>query len=236
MAFNEVAGRKASADFSGVTTFSLAMAGNVTANNLLVASGNIWDDPFVSACTASSTLHASGWRVDLYNGAPNSTVFHATRVASSSGAETITIDPSDGGECWGSMSVDEFSASGAISYSGITASFGSQIGTTTPAASSFTTTAASSLLLGVHGSDGALYPASITTAPNAGYTEYGEVESTANANHGAAYRAVTAGTYTMSWTSGTANNCGTIVIAYDEAGGGGGGSTSHHLLLLGVGA
>jgi hypothetical protein len=229
MAWSEVASRKATAEFVSVSTFSLALGGNVSSGNLITCSGAIWNDPQTSTITASSTQHATGWQVDKLNVGTAVTIFHATRVASASGAETITIDP-DGTTHWGSMSVDEFAAGNTISAS---VSAQTATGSSTAPGVSITTTSSVSLILAVYGSDGALYPNPITTTPNAGYTQFGEIESTENANHNAVYRAVNNDSWTPSWTCGTSNVWGALALAYEEAAGGGG--LVHRALMLGVG-
>jgi hypothetical protein len=237
MAFSLVSGSNATLEYSsGGDSMALAFGVNVTAGNLLVAVGNVWNDPQTSSFAVSGSLHASGWTV--YSGsasasATNTTVFLIWRVATSSGTETLTVNPS-GSQFWGSMSVAEFTSGGTIS---LDTDNGHQTGSPTNAPfKNITTTAAVGLIVGVVGTDGANYPNPVTHTPGASYTQFGEIESTENASHNGTYRITSSATnYTVDWTFGSNQNYGIYVASFAETAGGGGGSTARHGLLLGVG-
>jgi hypothetical protein len=218
MAFSEVASRKATAEFSGTSTGSVAFAGNVTAGNLLVCVGNVWNDPQSTSIGVAGSLHTTGWTVYTVNIGTPATAWVAWKVATSSGAETVTVDPS-GSQAWGSISVDEFTSGGTIS---LDTDHGSQTGspTSTPT-KNFTTTSATGLIVGVVGTDGADYPNPVAHSVGTGMTQFGEVEATDNATHNGAYQVTSAATnYSWVWTLGSSQVYGIYIASFKETAGG----------------
>lgn len=199
-AIAEVASMRASGEYTNVaSSAALSFPNNVTAGQLLVAAGVNWN-------ATTQTLVFSGcsttWAVvqgadQSGNGGVYKT-FIAYGIAGASGPCTPTADPAGTGN-YGSYSLDAFSG---VNATPLDADGGDSTGTGTTPSDSITTGTANALILAVMShTDGV---ADRTLTPGGTMTQFGEIESVANAPHNAEFRIVTSATsYTPDWTVGT---------------------------------
>ena len=214
MAFSEVASRKATTEFEGVDSATLAFGGNVTSGNLLVVSGNSWTDPVAASYSISDTRSTS---YTTYNGTTRGTFakgFLSWGLASSSGACTVTVNPA-GGTSWGSFSINEYTAGATIS---LDVNGGESTGSSTSPSDGLTTTASAGLIAGGLNFDpDPHYPGSVTITPGGSYTQVGEIQSCLNAPHSLVHRITSSGAaYTVDWTLGTSGTWSALTAAWKE--------------------
>jgi hypothetical protein len=184
----------------------------------------------------TGSLNTSGWTFYANNLAADteSTVFVGWKVSGSSGAETVTVNPS-GSPAWGSLSVNEYTSGGTIEFDAESGS-GFEFSSGHPSAE-ITTTSTTGLIVGVCGAGDTVYPGTLTITPGGSYTQFGEIESGINATHNAVHRITSAAQlYTVDWTFGvTTHASAAYAVAFKETGGGGGATLVHRALMLGVG-
>jgi hypothetical protein len=183
----------------GVDSTTLAFPGNVNKDNLLVVLGSCWDNAGAPASIAVSDSRGTSYAVLLSADATNKfTIFIAYGIAPSSGACTVTVDPSGSASDLG-FAIDEFSGVNAAALD-VDGSF-SAFSTSTPQ-DDITTLSANDLVLGVMSFAGATQ----TITKGASYTEIGQNQLTNNAQpFGAEFAIVSpAQLYTVDWViSGT---------------------------------
>lgn len=175
-----------------------AFPGNVTANNLMACGGNIWNSPAITGLTITDT-RSSAWTVVLGPATGEFVPFVAYAIVPSSGAVTVTIAPTGGGN-YGTWSCDEFS--GTATASVLDADGGSTTATTTTPSDAMTTTTENALILGLLGNN---TNTAAFLAAGSGYTQIGEVESASWAAHLFEFRiGTTAAVYTVDATMSSA--------------------------------
>lgn len=231
MAFAERASSKAQAAGSAVDSLAVAFAQNVVSGNLLAVAGGIWDAPQTSSLSITGSLHGSGWTSSYVNIGANFTAFLAWRVATSSGAETVTINPSGSGS-YIEGTVNEYTAGATIE---IDAALASATGNSTAPSRSVTTSTVNGLILGVTVPDTDTIAAPTSLTPGGSYTQWAEQESVTNTEFNAEQRVTSvAQAYTVDWAQGNSGPWGVVTAAFKEQAGGGA-TLVHRNLLLGVG-
>lgn len=191
-----------------------AMPGNVTANNLMVCGGNIWNSPAITGITMSDT-RSSSWSVVLGPATNSFVPFIAYALVPSSGAVTITIDPTGGGN-YGTWSCDEFSGNATSSVLDVDGSY--TTATTTTPSDSITTGTANALIVGLLGNN---TNTAVFLAPGSGYTQIGEVESASWAAHIFEFKIGTSATsYTVDATMSSAVSSTMQTMSFEELVGG----------------
>ncbi len=198
MAFAEVGSGSQRASANGATTVasrSCAFPGNVTSGNLLVAGGSLYE-------AGLTALNVTGSRATynsvLLPGSSGLNTFLAWGVATSSGAETIIVDPNV--NAYIGFGIDEFSGQHATPAD---VDGGHSTGSSTSPSDSITTVADDALILGV------LYPGgSSVITPNGSYTEIAEQENDSSSiAFSFVFRIATAaGAYSVDWTLGTSGS------------------------------
>ena len=198
MAIAEVAGQRAGVVYvNNVDSTTVAFPANVTAGNLLVVLGCVWKSGGNTGVTITDTRSTS-YTVRWYQNSANTnfSIYLAFGIAPSSGACTVTIDPSDLGNSI-EGAIDEFSG---VADPPEDVNGGSTEGSSTTPADSLTTLTADALLLGVMGHASAGSP---TLTPGAGYTQIGENEDSFELPFNGVFRIVTtAQAYTVDWITG----------------------------------
>lgn len=213
-AITEVASMRASGEYTNVDfTAALAFPNNVTAGDLLIAAGTNWKGSSqtiaVSGCSTTwTTIHGA----DRSGAGGIYRTWVAYGIAGVSGACTPTVDPGSTSN-YGSYSLNAFrgSPSTPLDVDG-----GDSTGTGTTASDSITTGTANALIIGVmlH-TDTA---ANRTLTAGGSYTQFGEIESVANAPHHAEFRiATTATAYTVDATIGTSVTWSMQTVSFKEA-------------------
>lgn len=207
MAITEVASRRAATgNNDGVDSAALAFPNNVTSGNLLVVLGAAWGS---SAPTSIGVTDSRSTSYTVILGAIPSGLtwrtFIAFGAAASSGAGTVTVNPS-GSSAALSFSIDEFTGQHGTPTD---VDGGNSVGNLTngapfTASDSITTEAADALIVGVMSHDAA--GTALTAATN--YTTIGENEAnSSNQCHHAVFRLVTtAQAYTVGVNAANANN------------------------------
>lgn len=187
---------------------------NVTINNLMVCGGNIWRSPALTGITITDTL-SSTWTVVLGPQTSEFVAFIAYAVVPSSGAVTLTINPT-GGNNYGTWSCDEFS--GIPTSSLVDADGGSSSGNSTTPSDSITTTTSNALILGLIAN---ATNTSVFISPGSGFTTIGETESASWAAHHFEFKIGTSATsYTVDGTFNSAVNWNVQTYAFKESAGG----------------
>lgn len=231
-AFAERAGSKATGANNATDSVAVAYAQNVVAGNLLVVGGGIWNAPNTSSLSITGSLHGSGWTVSYVSIGSNFTAYLAWRVATSSGAETVTVDPSGTG-AYIEVAVNEYTAGAAIE---IDAALASTTGTSAAPSRNVVTTTTAGLIVGVVVPDTDTIGAPTVLTPGGSYTQWAETESTANAEYNAQHRITSsATTYAVDWTMGNSGPWGIMTAAFKESGGGGSPPPPPSRMLMGVG-
>lgn len=229
MAFAERAGSKATGAASAADSVAVAYAQNVVAGNLLVVAGGIWDFPQTTSVSVTGSLHTTGWTVAFVTIGSNFSAYLAWRVATSSGAETVTVNPS-GSVPFTEAAVNEYTAGATIE---IDAALASATGTSAAPSRSVTTSTATGLIVGVTVPDTDT-DGTTTITPGTNYTQWAETESVANCEYNTEHRITSvAQAYTVDWTFGGSRPWGVVTAAFKEQAGAA--TLVHRALLLGVG-
>ncbi len=194
-----------------VDSADLAYPGNVTANNLLVCAGANWRN--TGATIAVSDTRGTSYTVLSTTLATNITLFIAYGIAPSSGANTVTVDPTSTGN-YPSFSCDEFS--GVHTSTPLDVDGGSSTNTGTAVSDSLTTLTANALLIGVMTHSASM---TYTLTPGGSYTQIGEVEDNSGSTaFNAVFRIVTTATsYDVDWTLGTSATWAAYTAAFKPA-------------------
>lgn len=202
--------QRATKSFSGDST-TQAFPANVTSGNLLVVVGSCWTS---GTATSSITVSDTQGSYTVLSGVPTGSLirmFVAYRMASSSAANTVTVNPNGASSDCG-FAIDEFSGVNATPLDvddGMTT-----IGNSGGAPStSITTATANALVIGLMSYDDT--PSSIT--PGSGYTQIGESETGVSSQpFNAEFKIVTTATaYTVDWTQGAAtSNTGIYLVSF----------------------
>lgn len=217
------------AGYNNVDSATLAFPGNVTSGNLMVVVGSAWNTgggPTITVTDSRSTSYTV--RTIVFS---QYTIFVAWGVTSSSGANTVTVDPGGTGN-YLSFSVDEFTGQHAtpLDVNDGTSSTASS----TSASDSITTASANALVVGAMGFTNAH---TSTIVAGASTTLIGaHTNQTTDTAHGAAFNIISgaAGSYATNWTLGTSSTWTAITVSFAEATGGGG-VAAKNMMLVGVG-
>jgi hypothetical protein len=198
---------------SGVNSDTTAYGSNVTSGNLLICTGAVWDWP-PTGLTVQDTV---GTNYTIAFGSEivgsGQTTWIAFGLAPSSGANTVTVNPSQAVNDF-SYTIAEFSGAPAGNVADVNGgSTTGALGVT--ATDSLTTVAVNALIIGVMSQSGV----DTTLTKGADYTDLGETETNdGNACHHAVYRVVTApGVYTVDWTLGAARDWGAQTYSFRPA-------------------
>ena len=184
----------------------LAFPGNVTAGDLLLVAGMMYNagGPPASVTVTDSVSTTYGTKICTAvdtNGSP----FIAYGIAPSSGANTVTVNPPNASDTFG-WSQDEFS--GTHTSAPLDVDGGNTTGSGTTASDDITTGTANALVVGLIGSGSA-----DTHTAGSGYTKFGN-DAAALTNFDAQFQVVTTATsYTVNWTS-TFNNWTACTISF----------------------
>ena len=213
MAFAEVGSgsQRATNQHASADSGTLAFPGNVTSGSLLIVAGANWQSGGSTVSVGvTDTLSTSYTVVPYYVG--EFTTFIAYGVASSSGANTVTVNPAGTGNYF-SYSIDEFSGQHATP---LDVDGGNSTATSTSAADSITTVTANDLIIGCVSQTAAT---TVTFTPGGSYTQIGEQEDSGTyQGHSAVFRIVTtAQAYSVDWTLGTSQAWMAMTLAFKEA-------------------
>lgn len=172
----------------------LAFPGSVTSGNLITAGGVYSGGPSATAVVTSTC--SSGLTVQYGPETAGAFTFVAYGLATSSGACTVTVNPSEGSN-YISFAIDEFSG---VNSTPLDVDGGSSTGTSTTPSDGITTVAANSLIIGVVNWDGQR-----TVTPSGSYTTIQEEEDYSSYyTFSMVFRiATTATAYTVDWTLDT---------------------------------
>lgn len=194
-------------------TLAVAYPGNVTAGNLLVVGGNTYD---TAGTTGHTVTDSVGTSYTVFNCTaltatlPNATPFIAVGIAPSSGANTVTVDPTiDASANQINFAIGEFSGtatSGIVDVDG-----GSSTGTSTSPSDSITTTTANALILGLVG-----FQTSAAVTPDGTLTQIQEDQGSVNGYNFAFRLATTATSYSIPWTLGSSQEWTACTVAIKE--------------------
>lgn len=215
MAIAEVGSSSQRASVEGSVAFDtkdLPFPGNVTSGSLLIVAGAMWNTS-TQTLTVTDTLGTS-YTVEVSAGMAGQGGFYQTfiayGIASSGGANTVTIDPSVA-SAFGSFAIDEFSG---VHSSPLDVNGGTSTGTSTTPSDGITTVATNALIIGVmtHSS-----VATETLTPGGDYTEFGTIETPDGSPFSAVYRIVTPGPYTVGWTIGNSRDWVAQTMSFKEA-------------------
>jgi uncharacterized protein (DUF2237 family) len=210
MAIGEVASRRARTFGNAVNSQTLAYPGDVTAGNLLVCGGFT----FAAGPPTISVTDTRGTSYTVLSFNPNSseTGWIAYGIAPSSGANTVTVNPSTASDFL-SFSIDEFS--GVDPTTPLSVDGGNATGASGIPIHSITTVTVNELIIGCMGYDGA----TTTIAPAGACTEIGEHEdNTSDEAHALVFRIVGApDTYQVNWTLGATRTWQIMAASFREA-------------------
>ena len=203
--------QRASVTGDNVDSQALAFPAGVGNARLLIVAGSNFQSGVNATISVSDTLSTSYTVIQASLGA--STVgFIAYGVSTSSGANTVTVNPSGTGN-YVSYSIDEFSGQHATP---LDVNGGSSTGTSTAPLDALTTGTANDLIIGlVTHSDGS----SPTITPTGSYTQIGEEENTAlHQPYNMVFRLVTtAQSYNVDWTTSPSTTWLALTAAFKEA-------------------
>jgi hypothetical protein len=215
-AINEVGSGSQRAGYAGTSeepSHGLPFGGNVTAGNLIVVAGAVWQTS-VPASISVSDSQATSYTV--LDGTLGSTIriFIAYGIAGGSGANTVTVDPD--GSAYISFGINEFSG---VDSTPLDADGGQSTASDSAPQDGITTVADNALIIGVVTQNSG----SITITPDSGWTEIGESEDGSNTQpYNAMFQIVTsAGAYTASWTFAAARTWAARSASFEPATGGG---------------
>lgn len=215
---------------SSYSSTTLAFTSNVTSGNLLTCTGAVWNGASTTSIVVTDTV---GTTYTVYLGAATGGVpnkpWIAYGIAAGSGANTVTIDPDVAG-AYSSQTIAEWSD---IDATPLDVNGGNSTGSSTTPSDGITTSATDTVVIGVMTHGG-----SATIAPDTGggWTQLGEIESSANCPSATEYQIFSsAGAKTASWTLGGSLSWCAMTASFKQAAAGGGGGTVHRVLLLGIG-
>lgn len=198
-AITEVPSQRASGGTcNDVNTCTAAFPNNVAAGNLLVVGGATWDDPGSGSVTVTDTIGTAYTTVlctTMDSGRQNT--YYAYGIAPSSGANTVTVDPSGASANYIRVHIDEFTGTAASPFS---VDGGNSTGTSTSPSDSITTATANELLLALVG-----VASTAVTTPDGAYTQIGETEGALRGNNFVFRIVTTATSYTPAWTLGVSS-------------------------------
>lgn len=188
--------RALAADCSACDSAAVAYPGNVTAGNLLVVGGSTYD---TAGTTSHSVTDTIGTTYTVYTctaltaSFPNSTPYIAIGIAPSSGANTVTVNPTiDASANKMRFGITEFSG---VANPPLDVNGGSSTGTSTTPSDSITTATDNALILGL-----AAFQTSASITPGGSYTQITEGQQSID-GFNLEYRiATTAQAYTVDWT------------------------------------
>lgn len=209
MAWTEVGSgtQRATATHNNATSGTLAFPGSVTSGSLLVVAGANWQATLPSTISVTDTLSTSYSVVQVDNASYSG--FIAYGVASSGGANTVTVDPTQTGNYF-SFSIDEFSGPHATP---LDVDGGSSSGNSTAPLDAITTSTANDLIIGLmfH-----IDSVSDTLSPGSGYTQIGEQENNSTSQcHNAEFKIVTTATsYNVDWSTGSSRQWVAMTMAF----------------------
>lgn len=188
----------ATSSTSEVASLGVAFPANVTSGNLIIVGGNTWASAGpASSISVTDTIGTTYTVVTSTIGGDKYLQFIAYGVTSSSGANTVTVDPNI--NTFIAFAIDEFSGQNATP---LDVDGSSSTGTSTAPADSITTGVANALIIGVAFHDGSVANA---LDPTGSYTQIGEEEdNNVSVDFNLVYRiATTATSYTVDWTLGS---------------------------------
>lgn len=214
-AIAELSSQRAKAtECANCDSLALAYPGNVTAGDLLVVGGNTYD---TNGTTGHTVTDSVGTSYTVFNctaltaSFPNATPFIAIGIAPSSGANTVTVNPSlDASANQIVFGIGEFS--GTATSSILDVDGGSSTGTSTTPSDGITTTTANDLIVGLVG-----FQTSAAVTPSGSYTQIAEDQGSINGFNLAYQIATTATAYTADWTLGSSQQWTACTIAVKEA-------------------
>lgn len=211
MAISEVgSGSQRSVAFAnGVASLNNVYPGNVTSGNLLICAGQVFNSsPGAPASVAITDTRSTSYTVDTKAWLSFERYFIGYALAPSSGADTVTVDPSNATDDL-TYVIDEFSGVSASTPLDV-AMTALNTGTGTAVTVSITTTTDNALIIGVMGIDGT------TTTITEDFTLIGEHEdNVADEALSVQFRlAGAAGTYSMTWTLGASRTWQAYAIAF----------------------
>lgn len=198
-AISEVASMRQTFNAGAFDSTTVAYPNNITVGQLLIAAGTIWDDTndtytvSVAGCSATFSV-IMGTASSLSAGGYYRT-FIASGVAGSTGACTLTIDPSPAtATSYGSGAIDAFTCNAcSLDVDG-----GTSTGTSTTVSDALTTLTADALIIGVAATRDGF---NTTWTPGGSYTAFGDIGDATNATHNAVFRIATSATeYIVDWT------------------------------------
>lgn len=208
---------------SGCDSTAVAFPANVTSGNALIVSGWCWRFGSAPADCGVSDSQGNSYTIAVTGTASDSGIggefryFVACAMAGSTGANTVTVNPTGGSTDWIGYSIDEFSGVSSCTPNGTT---GITTGTDTVPTTVITTTVADTVIMGAM-SARQQTPGSLTITPGSGWTEVGEAQTccgggvNTNFQFGNEFRiAGAASTYTTDWTLGASKAWGVIVAAF----------------------
>jgi hypothetical protein len=212
LSIDRVASRNASTFANNVNSAALAYPGNVTAGDFLVCGGLAYHASGVASVAVNDTRGTS-YSVLSFAVGTLERAWIAYGFAPSSGANTVTADPSPASGNYLSFSIDEFSGVHAIPLS---VDGGHAVGFGTTVDPTITTATAGELIVGCMGYDGA----TTTIAPGSGWTPIGEHEdNTTDEAHALEFGIVTtAQAYVVRWTLGANKDWQVMVASFKAAG------------------
>lgn len=221
MAIAELSTQRATKAIDAVDSTTLAFPGNVTAGNLLLVMGTAQGAADTSPWTVTDTIGTVYTKLLTSNSVNNVRSCIAYGLAPSSGANTVTVDPT-GATLSISFSIDEFSGVKGLDVDG---SFST--GTSTAPADSITTGVTNALIIGVMNYN----TGNTTINPPSGWTQIGEAESDSGGiPHNAAFLiATTATSYTATWAIGTSQAWEAMTASFQPK------LTAGLLSLIGIG-
>lgn len=212
MAITEVGAgsqRATVAGSSGEDFTTVAFPGNVTAGNLLICAGAVFQ-AVAPASIAVTDSQATSYTVLSSAVGVNTRVFLAYGVAGGSGANTVTINP-DGTGNFISAAIDEFAGTHTAP---LDVDAGVNIATSTTPTIDITTGTNDALIVGVV--DLRYGGGTHTITPGGSYTQIGEAENADfNMTYNAVFRVVTTPQlYTVDWVTSDSVEWGAYAASF----------------------
>lgn len=213
-AIAEVASMRANDTASDFTSDTTAFPNNITANQLLVMAGNLWNagDVLVGSTTVTgcSTTFTVVFGSAISDDGGFYRPFIARGVAGSTGACTLTLAPPVG--TYGTWVIDAFS--GIDTGTPLDVDGGSSTSSSTAPADAITTLTANALIIAVLAHSGG----GVIIDPDGTYTQFGEEEFTAVSSFSAQFKLLaSAGADTADWTLGSSVPWSAQTMSFKEA-------------------
>jgi hypothetical protein len=198
-----------SGTFTNSPSGTLAYDTNVTAGNLLVCVGGAWTGG--TTFTTAITDSLSNTYSVLMGPEGIERTWMAYCISGSSGACTVTIDPSEGG-AYAAYNVSEWSG---VDATPLDVDGGTSTGSSTTPSDSLTTSATDTMVVGVM-SHFDFNDDTLTPDTGGGWTQLAEYELSASiANYNCEYQLFSsAGAKTASWTIGNSRNWGAQTASF----------------------